>query len=601
MISNKQRIRDRKLKSSKNKKINHNITKNINSTNNQNGINKRITKFDRKNALRKNAYGRISEYKNTSNYKKSSNNKEIIENNNLYKLDSDGRIIENRKRNQQNIHQRINSLSEWSNLFSNNQNNISMISNDSSNSSKISVMNDYTTNSSYECCIDWNLQIYNDLFTYGINSAVNTINDNGYLLGQYEYPGISLDSFVLTTPENTSSIFYMETDSSGEILNAIKLWTYNGLREDYQFGQLQFTSDSTNIILLTTFIGEITFNDDSTISDNNGNTMIGLFELDGTPIWVRQITARSIDDIYFTLDSENNIYICGTFAGTLQISDPSSPLITSNLETNMFIGRINFDGTTQWLLTALGTGYNTGEGIDYSSNDNTIVACGNYTETFILDNFTLADTVALTNSWIAKLDLDGNPINLVAPLRPVTNDPILIDFFDTGQIVTSSTGDVYVTGDMLGYFIFNQSIEITAEVFSVFIAKLNSDLEWQWINIMQVGIPLDNFYQPKLTIVESQSTVVVTNFGFGTATFFTPDETPSDDTITYTCCGSGLLDLWISQVNISDGSWRCSNKISGSIENFSINIVSATDNVYVAGSRIISNERTDGILVNIGI
>jgi len=647
-MSNKLRIRERKLNSALSRKkeqnTQSNISKNINNNDNSSGNNgKRLlnNKFERKSKLRKNALT------NKRNIKY--NRKEIIENGSTYKLDFDGRIIDNKQTRITNIHQRINNLSNWGDIFfhnndneMNNNNNIKnnddrynemnnnninnninnnndryneMKNNDNNNNNDIVQFYDSSYNNDKKDCINWNLQLYNDLFTYGINSAVNTLNDNGYLLGQYQSPGITLDDFTLFTPENTSSIFYMETNSSGEILSAFNLWRYNGVREDYQFGQLEFTSDSINLIILTTFIGEITFNDNSIISENNGNTMIGKFKLDGTPIWVRQITARSIDDVYFTLDSNDNIYICGTFTGSLQVSDPSSPMITSNLENNMFIGRIDTDGTTQWLKTALGTGYNTGEGIDYSPNDNTIVTCGNYTETFILDNFTLADTIALTNTWIAKLNLDGSIVNLISPHRRPTEDPILIDFFDGGQIVSSSNGDIYMAGDMLGYFVFTEDIQIIAERFSVFVAKLNSNLEFQWISILQVSIPVDNFYQPKLTVVEGQSTVVVTNFGFGEAIFYKPNTGTSTDNendngnnnenennnILFKCNGSGTLDILISQLNISDGTWICSDKMCGFIENFSIDIVSISDDVYIAGSRIISNSRTDAMLINIAI
>lgn len=708
MSSNKLRIRERKyqdaLKKQKKENFRNNISKNIDEGNEMNRrtqmngrnhkrVNNKVNrnhqtrgqnnKVERKRQLRNNAIN----YQNNKGFntniiekreKIKRNRKQIIENGNVYQLDSSGKIIENKRRKNINIHNKINDLSIWSQLL-NERNNRKVDNNDgyqnenngdqneseeyddysnnndgyqnaseeydsdsddsrgsekyernnnskfiqeyknNTDSSKFSTDSKYSSKSykNKSCCdINWKLQLYNDLFVYGINPAVNTVNDNAYLLGQFQAPGISLDDFFLSSSENTSSAFYLETNSSGEILSAIKLWEYNGIREDYQFGQMLFTSDSTNIVLLTTFVGEITFNNGDTISDVNGNTMLGLFELDGSPVWVRQITARSIDDIYCTLDSNDNIYICGTFSGTLSVSDPSSPLITSNLETNMFIGRINADGTTIWLKTALGTGYNTGEGIDFSENDNTIVTCGNYTETFILDNFTLADTVANINSWISKLNLDGDVINVISPLRPPTEDPILIDFFDTSQIISTSNGDIYVTGDMLGFFVFTENIQIVAENFSVFAAKLNEDLQWQWVSILQVDIPLANFYQPKITVVESQSVAVVTNFGFGKAIFFRPNtstidnsndssiETSSEsdnNTVLYECSGSGTLDLWISQLNVSDGTWNCSNSLCGTIENFSIDIVSTSDDVYIAASHLVNNERTDGVLLNIAI
>ncbi len=454
--------------------------------------------------------------------------------------------------------------------------------------------------------IDWKLQIYNNKFVYGINPAINK-NDSeriSYFLSQYTGPSINLGDITLTT--NNSAIFYAQINSSGTITSAFNLWSYNGIRDDYQFGQLKFTNEN-ELIIISTFVGEITFtginNEETTISDNNGNIFIAKLLADGTPIWIRQITAKSINDIYFDLDPNDNIYICGTFSGTLQINDPNSTTITSNLESNMFVGKLSEDGITQWLKTATGTGYNTGEGVSYSSVDETIVIIGTFNGQFIINGDILVNENDICNMWVAKLNLDGDVLNLVAPLNPTPDEPNE-EYMDGGQVVVDSNGDVFIAGDMFGNFVFG-NIEIDVSKPSVFVTKLDENLNWLWVQIEQVDIPVNNSFQPKLTV--SDSCVYLANYGIGTVRYIqingyndSSDDSSDDGYVKFKCEGSGSLDHIISKLS-KEGKWLASTKLCGTVENFSIDIISNNTNVYVAGTHCVNTDRTDAYLVNINV
>lgn len=436
--------------------------------------------------------------------------------------------------------------------------------------------------------IDWKLQIYNNKFVYGITPALSqATNDEGHLfiLGQYTGPTLNLGSITLTT--TTSAVFFARVDSDGEITLAHNLWSYDGIREDYQFGQLQIDSQG-NLIVLTTFVGTLTFGDGQTISEDDGQTMIGKFMQNAEPVWIRQITARSIEDNYFDLDSNNNIYIVGTFTGTLSISDPDSPTITSNLESNMFVGRLSSTGSTQWLLTATGSGYNTGEGITVHEDD-TVVAIGTFNETFVIDNEVLVNNDASSNMWIAKFNLDGDILLLTSPVHPNNNQDD--DFIDGGQII-SHRGHLYIAGEMLGHFIFSD-IDIDVETRTVFVTQLNSDLDFLWISLLQVDIPTDNSYQPKLTSTNTR--IFLSNFGIGQVNYL-----DDDGNLDFRQRGSGSLDQIISELS-TDGEWLSSLSICGTVENFSIPLVTNNENLFVIGTHVINNERTDAFVIDINL
>ena len=461
---------------------------------------------------------------------------------------------------------------------------------------------DYTTNeyqmesSTYndDGCVNWTVQLFNNDFVYGINPSVKNSSSNGYMLGQFTGPFLQVGEAAVLESD-TSAIFIMESDDTGEILSAYKLWDYNGVRPNYQFGQALFTSNDDNIIVISTFVGNVTFINGLTISDSNGSTFLAMFDLSGNlqgnPI---QISADSLNDIYFTLDSNDNVYVCGTFVGRITIDTQTS---TSNLDSSAFISRINTDGTVPWLLVATGTGRIFGEGIDYSAIDNTIVCVGAFTGTFILNGNTVSLTNELGNTWIAKLNLNGEVDNLISPTHPASENPQDLDFTEATQVVVDDDGYVYVTGDMFGNFFFGEQNLIEAINTRVFVTRLDSGFNWDWATSLEVSFPADVKYQSKLTVVEPNNIIVLTNFGFGDITYFMPEDDGSEE-IVLECQGSGTLDLIISTLNI-DGEWINTNLIPGAVENVSIDIVSTGNDVYLTGSRCVTSSRTDGFLSNL--
>jgi hypothetical protein len=318
----------------------------------------------------------------------------------------------------------------------------------------------------YSGFINWKIQYFNNKLVFGITPGVNIFEeaDNGYFLAQYVGPELELNGITLTTPvnpinpnNNISAYFFAQVNTDGDITDAFNLWLYDGIRENYQYGQLLFASNS-DIIALSTFTGTITFNDGSTLTaTSGGSNILGRFDESGNPIWIRRIDADSIDDIYMTLDQNNNIYFCGTFTGRLQINVPDSPTITSNLTTNMFVGRINSNGDVAWLQTATGTGNNQGEGISYSASDNTIVAIGTYSESIVFnDENRLVNQFAIFNMWVTKYDLNGNIIFVTTPFSPPNNNPVQTEFFFGGQVIVDDNGFIYITGEVFGNFIFDE-------------------------------------------------------------------------------------------------------------------------------------------------
>ena len=210
--------------------------------------------------------------------------------------------------------------------------------------------------------------------------------------------------------------------------------------------------------------------------------------------------------------------------------------------------------------------------------------------------------------WVAKYDLDGNVIYVTTPFSPPNNNPVQTEFVNGGQVVVAgSTGDIYISGELFGNFIFDEDDvfvnvdSVNTTLSAVFVTKSSADGNWEWIRIYINSIPTNIDKNPKLTVAEDSDSVYVTSFGVGSVTYYN-NENPDtdDDNDTFVCCGSGSLDLLISKISTNPGGWLCSCSIPGVIDNMSINIVSKEEDVYVAGTHsVVCNSRSDGFILNI--
>ena len=180
------------------------------------------------------------------------------------------------------------------------------------------------------------------------------------------------------------------------------------------------------------------------------------------------------------------------------------------------------------------------------------------------------------------------------------SEGVATDYIETSQVFVSSNDDIYVVGDMIGTFFFNEDNPIISDIFSrVFIAKLDNDLNWIWARSLEVNTPTGINYDPKLTVLENKNLIVMTNFGFGNITYYMPENDGTEE-IYSQCEGSGTLDLIVSKID-TNGHWLDASLIPGTISNMSIDIVSILDTVYIAGSRLVTTERTDAIINGINV
>lgn len=399
------------------------------------------------------------------------------------------------------------------------------------------------------------------------------------------------------------------------------LFSYDGIRSDYQYAQMKFLNNG-DIIILSSYTGKLTFiksikNNKYINIDNIGQGSYFLarfnmsFENKGELIWLLPITALGMQNIEMTLDMMDNIYLTGTYQNIFKISESS---LTSSLVNDMFLTKITPDGTIVWLRTSdKSIGQNSSTGViraesiifNLTLGEERITAIGQYNSTFKYSNIdgtflsvTNIDKVS-SNLWVAQFDLNGNIIWMNTPTvnrvdtgtnssmwmnTPTVNigDPVSQRWYITGyQIVFDFKNSLYITGTLLGDYTFNPEIGIVGgEEDLIYVSEISTDGKWMDYTHIRVSVPRNEVdWYPHLLYNDK---LYISLFGLGDIHYGNTDIYKS----------TGNLTLWINALH--DKVWQYPYSIQANVSNPSINLISQGDDVIVVGSCIITPNNTNG-------
>ncbi len=293
--------------------------------------------------------------------------------------------------------------------------------------------------------------------------------------------------------------------------------------------------------------------------------------------WTKRVGGAFYDSGWsFTTDSAGNVYVTGSFTGTVNfgLDFGTTDTKTSTGYEDIFITKINSNGTYGWTKRIGGASHDIGTGISIDSSGNLYIT-GSFTGTvnFGLD-FGTTDTktsaggsadifITKINSngtygWTKRMDGNGD---------------------DAGYSVTTDTwGNVYLTG----YFHLSVNFGLdfgttdnkpSAGYDDIFITKINSNDTYGWTKRMG-GYSTDT---GRSIATDSSGNVYVTgnfdwtvNFGldFGT---------------TDTKTSAGYDDIFITKIN-SNGTYGWTKIMGGTSYDYGYAITTdSSGNVYVTG------------------
>ncbi|MCB0479382.1 MAG: T9SS type A sorting domain-containing protein [Crocinitomicaceae bacterium] len=274
----------------------------------------------------------------------------------------------------------------------------------------------------------------------------------------------------------------------------------------------------------------------------------------------------------------NKVYYGGNFQGVLSIGFSS---VTGLNGQDIFIGKANLSGFTEWILSIKGTSLDALSNIEVSGNQ--VIVSGQFTDSLFVGTDTLVN-VNQNGAFIAFYDTLGN---FVKSWQPDTYNADYMDFkFD-------SQGDLMITGEFRQYLNYGGFSMTVPSGGNFFLLKYSPSLDSILWGVYSQG---DANYGIKLCIDGDDNTYVTGAYNDGT-TFI--------DTLINT--GNLNHNMFVSKID-TDGNHKWITTIEGTGEVHGYGIAcDDSSNVFavgefegvldVQGNILNSNGSFDGIII----
>jgi len=330
------------------------------------------------------------------------------------------------------------------------------------------------------------------------------------------------------------------------------------------YADTSFTGGSNNQTLAATTeggLGDRTYSVSGTLP--NGVTFdeaTGTFTGPGSGAWETplptQVGGSDDDESYgVALDTRSNIYITGEFSGTASFGATS---LTSAGGDDVFVAKLDAYANWQWAKRVSGTSTDAGHGVAVDSSGNPyITGYFRNTASFGATSLTSAGS---DDVFVAKLDSNGN-WQWAKRAGGTSTDRL-------EGIAVDSDNDVYITGYFRSTASFGAT-NLTASGQDVFVAKLDSNGNWQWAE-RAGGSSWDE--RGEGVAVDSGSNVYVTGYFQGTASFGATSLT-----------SDGSDDVFVAKLN-GNGNWQWAERAGGTDADVGEGVaVDSSGNTYLTG------------------
>ena len=310
-------------------------------------------------------------------------------------------------------------------------------------------------------------------------------------------------------------------------------------------------------IIIGEFRGQVSFGSTILTSAGNDDIFIAKLNRDGSYAWAVQAGGADGDEGWdITSLNDGSSIATGEFRGQASFG---STTLTSAGDDDIFIAKLNPDGSFAWAKRAGGTGVDEGDGITSLSDGSSIVT-GEFEGQISFGN-TILTSAGDSEAYIAKLNSDGS---FAWAVRAGGTD------HDEGADITSLTdGSSIVTGEFRGQASFGSTTLTSAGFDDIFIAKLNADGSFAWAK-RAGGVGSDEGI--RITSLKDGSSIITGEFA-GQASF-------GNTTLT----SAGSDDIFIAKLN-PDGSFAWAKRAGGTAEDTGEGISSLPD-----GSSVITGE-----------
>lgn len=280
----------------------------------------------------------------------------------------------------------------------------------------------------------------------------------GTIIGLTQFDGITVT--VNGGAFAGEDLFLAKLNSSGTY-QWIK--TYGSADQDW-IDDLSISGN--NIFLTGHYTGTFTAPGGITLSPS-GSSIAKFFmkiDSDGNPVW-----AKNIGGTAWISASSDKLYIAGLFTGTANFG---SLTFVSSGPSDLYLGAYDFNGNQLWMKQFGGNGSENMRSICFDRASNNIYWAGCFQNSMTLGSNVLT-SAGQYDIFVSKFDADGN--NIWAKRAGGAN----FDFANAACV--DAQGNMFVSGYCMETATFGNSNVISAGQGDAYIAKYNSNGDFQWV------------------------------------------------------------------------------------------------------------------------
>ncbi|MBA4851473.1 SBBP repeat-containing protein [Emticicia sp. BO119] len=289
----------------------------------------------------------------------------------------------------------------------------------------------------------------------GTSIAIDESN-NVYVTGNYANTA-TFGATSITSQSFTYDIFIAKYDSNGAFD-----WVQSAGGGGNESGSGIGIDNSGNVYVTGYFTGMATFGEIQKTSNGGGDIFFTKYDNNGNFQWVQTAGASDYDiGQNLAIDGDGNIYITGTFFGTITFGTTS---IASQGGRDFFITKYDGNGNIIWVKSAGGTSTEGSVGI--AVDDTGVYITGHYSSTVSFSSKIITPESYEYDILIAKYNKSTGNFIWVQTAGGTERD-------EGTDIAVDTTGNVYVVGNYRGTAKFGQTSKTAQADKDIFVVRLD--------------------------------------------------------------------------------------------------------------------------------